>query len=955
MLLALALFCFSQPDGSFTTKSAIASATARNGDTHLYSIKNDQVEVQVQSNLWSQISDCASDSVSVQPPLISNRAHASAPTNFATPDWNGDGRPDYFGMANQSLRAGLYVGGSAYQSVTVPTLAGPVQMIATADLTRDGRDDAVILHGGKISIIDGTPTGVLGQPRNFAISFTATSIYLADLNRDGVPDLLVGRGDDSPGVAIYYSNGTGSFEVTNFIGAFFPVQQVLAIDQNGDQLVDVIARSDNQLTVYAQTATATGGGDFQTYAFTSMPPARNVMLTDLNGDPFLDLVLLINNSYVTYFAQARGTFQRAGIYSGGFNPTGRLQQVTVNQRRFLVHDAGTLGFQWTPILTEALGSVVGTAVPVGGQRILSTDWNNDGIPDSVTVGDDSLVLTVSAGSRFNNFQYPIVGLREDSIQLLDVSGDEFTDLVFQTEGSSDWTIQTLENNSRGGVAAGPRILVRDLKGKALTGVADLNRDGRGDLLLIAPKHFTSGTATDAIGILMQNGNGQFAAPTYLRSGQNTVAVGIAGEAATPSLIALNDVPPRPGSPDPLLNFLVLLPQDRSGFQAPRWLSPGYADQLTRPRDFIVQDFNGDRRVDFRIIADPLPNNADTQARQYFISGSELLSPLPNLVSKSISKNVAIDTNGDTFHDVFRLIPNLRVDWGNAVNTLEVGREFAVAGTDVVFSQNEVGERLLLLDRIFETESVVYAMRLPGKPVQRPATAVNGAGFGQSETLAPGSLVSIFGNGMADSAAGALTQPLPKEIAGTRVDLLTDDGAILPVDLLWVWRTQVNIVLPSDARSGTLRVSAPDGSESLAKLKAAPFSPGLLTVPSGLPVGEVIRVRRGQRTSLPYVQQPIAGVFEAVPIVYETGDELTLVLYGTGFRNRGSNAVSVRWRTLGGEPFPQPNTVEFAGPQGQFAGLDQLNVRLNGAPARGDVLLEMAIDGKVSNTVRLSFQ
>jgi len=51
------------------------------------------------------------------------------------------------------------------------------------------------------------------------------------------------------------------------------------------------------------------------------------------------------------------------------------------------------------------------------------------------------------------------------------------------------------------------------------------------------------------------------------------------------------------------------------------------------------------------------------------------------------------------------------------------------------------------------------------------------------------------------------------------------------------------------------------------------------------------------------------------------DQLFLVLFGTGMRFRSSlSNVSVK---IGGIDAP----VEYAGPQGEFAGLDQINVRL----------------------------
>ncbi|MGH9853261.1 MAG: hypothetical protein ACREBD_25765 [Blastocatellia bacterium] len=72
------------------------------------------------------------------------------------------------------------------------------------------------------------------------------------------------------------------------------------------------------------------------------------------------------------------------------------------------------------------------------------------------------------------------------------------------------------------------------------------------------------------------------------------------------------------------------------------------------------------------------------------------------------------------------------------------------------------------------------------------------------------------------------------------------------------------------------------------------------------------------------------------------------MFGAGLRNRSSLAnVSVK---IGGE------NVEafYAGPQGGFAGLNQVNLRLSpNLRGRGDVGVALTVDGRAANTVRIS--
>jgi len=88
----------------------------------------------------------------------------------------------------------------------------------------------------------------------------------------------------------------------------------------------------------------------------------------------------------------------------------------------------------------------------------------------------------------------------------------------------------------------------------------------------------------------------------------------------------------------------------------------------------------------------------------------------------------------------------------------------------------------------------------------------------------------------------------------------------------------------------------------------------------------------------------------LPIPLNAGTQVFLILYGTGIRGRsGLSGVSV---TLGGVAAP----VLYAGPQGTYPALDQVNV---GVPlslaGAGAVDLKLTVDGTAANTVKVTFQ
>jgi uncharacterized protein (TIGR03437 family) len=74
------------------------------------------------------------------------------------------------------------------------------------------------------------------------------------------------------------------------------------------------------------------------------------------------------------------------------------------------------------------------------------------------------------------------------------------------------------------------------------------------------------------------------------------------------------------------------------------------------------------------------------------------------------------------------------------------------------------------------------------------------------------------------------------------------------------------------------------------------------------------------------------------------DIVVVTLFGTGLR-KNTDLTRVR-ATIGGVDAP----VLFAGAQGQFAGLDQVNLQLSRSlQGRGEVPIILTVDGQTANT------
>ena len=122
-------------------------------------------------------------------------------------------------------------------------------------------------------------------------------------------------------------------------------------------------------------------------------------------------------------------------------------------------------------------------------------------------------------------------------------------------------------------------------------------------------------------------------------------------------------------------------------------------------------------------------------------------------------------------------------------------------------------------KAFDTMSLTQPQLAPGTPM------VNGASF--TAQVAPGGLVSIFGQGLAARTGQAASVPLPTDLAGTTVSL---NGIQLP--LIYASPSQINAQLPVGVDgNGTLRVTTASGfaesAVTVSRTAPAIFSNGVL--------------------------------------------------------------------------------------------------------------------------------
>lgn len=258
---------------------------------------------------------------------------------------------------------------------------------------------------------------------------------------------------------------------------------------------------------------------------------------------------------------------------------------------------------------------------------------------------------------------------------------------------------------------------------------------------------------------------------------------------------------------------------------------------------------------------------------------------------------------------------------------------------------------------------VGAIELAGKTYEvrqgsNALATVSAAGFGP--VIAPGSIASVFGQELASSVESATSLPLPETLGQADVAIYhpTNGGVYGRGLLFFASPGQINFYLPETipVTTGFVGVSNYNGMKSFGSVRIERVAPSLFSANAtgqGVAAAVALRVKADGTQSY----EPIAifdqtqnrFVTRSLDLGPET-DQVFLLLFGTGLRNRTSlNAVSA---TIGGAGAE----VLFAGAQGGYVGLDQINVRVPRVlVGRGEVDIVLQVEGKTANTVRVQIK
>lgn len=330
------------------------------------------------------------------------------------------------------------------------------------------------------------------QPRTYNMGGHPIAVAVADLNRDGYPDIAVAVHDYFTSyVRVLLANPDGTFNGVSHYTIAEPVD-IVSGDFDGDGNPD-LAVAENYLASI-EILLGHGDGTFTQFPrFSAGTALYNIESADFNGDGKQDLAVCLfkynlpgQGAVGVLMSNGDGTFQGYIPYFAGQNPNDLVaadfnrdgivdlavadQDIRGTHKNLAVLFGNGDGSLTTPLLSRVSAT--------RGGRIAAADINGDGNMDLATTADADVFallghgdgkFTMSTGFHFN-FNASL------TVTLGDVDGDGIIDLLVPVDLDSGIVI--FHGNGDGSF----RNRLQNNFGEFFAAVADFNQDGVPDLL-----------------------------------------------------------------------------------------------------------------------------------------------------------------------------------------------------------------------------------------------------------------------------------------------------------------------------------------------------------------------------------------------------------------------------------------------------------------------------------------
>jgi hypothetical protein len=325
-----------------------------------------------------------------------------------------------------------------------------------------------------------------GSP--FAAGDQAGHINIADVDGDRWPDVIFAAKE---GVGVLLGDGRGGFRPARVHPVTPQAHLVAAADLNGDGRVDLAASNHDSNSVLVLLGDGKGGfasvagSPFAAFP-TGKPHNHGLLARDVNGDGHADITVghQENGSIAVLLGDGRGGFKPAAgspfRIGRGFYPHALAD----------MDGDGNVDIVAPDIMGEAVviargdgkgGFTVAQTIPVRPRPyfVVVADLNGDGRNDVIALHDDIsevAVLLTDAAGRFADPAWLDVGERPGHAVAADFDRDGKLDVAMATGHGA----KVFLGDGKGGFR--PSAL-GDMGGQWDVAVADMNRDGKLDLVL----------------------------------------------------------------------------------------------------------------------------------------------------------------------------------------------------------------------------------------------------------------------------------------------------------------------------------------------------------------------------------------------------------------------------------------------------------------------------------------
>ena len=479
-----------------------------------------------------------------------------------------------------------------------------------------------------------------------------TVVSVADLNNDGLPDLIVGVGYNSTSlqVEIFLADKSGNYSLAGKISLPSGVSLFCKpTDLNGDKKIDLVCPGLTMPNGNANVLVYLGNGDgtFQAPILTAVGPLYQnstiMAAADMNGDGHVDLVVGPGGSFDLYMylllGDGAGHFTVSQIFGDGeigsatiadVNSDGIPDILSVGGSVFIGKGNGTFSTSLQNQFANCIyadfekTSKLSAACASGGSTLTFFHINSDG---SFNLTNPLGLASFAGSSQFTGI-----------LQSLDLNGDGIVDLLLNSNDGLQVAIGKLGLTFSTPVpyAAGTTTATN-----FETGVfSDLDGDGHPDFVATGPH---------SVYISYGSASGAFSAPVL-----NTVGTGL----YTSTTADFNG----DGLPDGLTigiaGINVLQGKGDGTFAAPVPISLPSGNSLTGSSIPLTGDFNGDGKKDFLV---PVSFGVSSSNLLFLGNGDGSFAPgitvsaenLPSTVG-STGGSVVADINGDRKDEIVQV-------------------------------------------------------------------------------------------------------------------------------------------------------------------------------------------------------------------------------------------------------------------------------------------------------------